>query len=299
MDVGDSSCRSSTDRPPDEAATFLVFVNVSRGRHDSWVGVRVSSHVLGFLLCPNHFCVVVFGAALGDAVKCKRCDLFQPDQRDIVHAALLALGEQLVVDLARAEHQLLDLFWVAADGLVRFIEDTVEHGSRSHVLQGRHATLVAKQILGRNHDERLAELAMDLTSQTVKVVGRGRAVHNLPVVVLDLHALVVGHLGDEMGILINLLQESFQAAAGVLGALSVVSMREQHHQTRLSQPLVFSAGNELIDDGLGAIDEVTELRFPQNESVRVFQTVPRLESQNGEFGQDGVTARESGLGVTA
>ena len=54
------------------------------------------------------------------------------------------------------------------------------------VAERRYAEGVAQQALGRHHHQRLAEAALDLAPQHVEVVGRRRAVDDLPVGVLDL-----------------------------------------------------------------------------------------------------------------
>lgn len=46
------------------------------------------------------------------------------------------------------------------------------------------------------------------------------------------------------------LQEALHAAAGVLGALPVVAVRQQHHEAALAQPLGLAAAHELVEDDL-------------------------------------------------
>lgn len=54
---------------------------------------------------------------------------------------------------------------------------------------------VAEQVLGGHHDERLAELAVQLAPQAVEVVSRRGDVHHLPVAGLDLGAGLAVHVG--------------------------------------------------------------------------------------------------------
>ena len=42
-------------------------------------------------------------------------------------------------------------------------------------------------------------------------------------------------------------------------------MRQQHHQTRLTDPLRLTGRNELINNTLCRVAEVTELRFPDDK----------------------------------
>jgi hypothetical protein len=51
---------------------------------------------------------------------------------------------------------------------------------------------MAEQVLGREDDQRLAEGAVELAAERVEVVGRRRAVDDLPVGRLDLRVLVGG-----------------------------------------------------------------------------------------------------------
>ena len=53
-------------------------------------------------------------------------------------------------------------------------------------------------------------------------------------------------------------------------------MRQKQNDTVLLLPLVFGGNDVLIDDDLRAVDEVTELRFPEDEGVTVGMGVPVL-----------------------
>ena len=45
-------------------------------------------------------------------------------------------------------------------------------------------------------------------------------------------------------------------------ALAFVAVGQKHHETGEQIPFRFSGADELIDDGLGYVDEVAELGFP-------------------------------------
>ena len=109
---------------------------------------------------------------------------------------------------------------------------------------------VTQQRLGGHDDQRLAELAVQLAAQHVVVAGRGGAVDHLDVV-----------LAAE-------LQEAFRTRRGVLGPLALVAMGQQHDQARHAQPLGFARDDELVDDDLGAVGEVAELRLPEHQRAR-------------------------------
>jgi hypothetical protein len=58
----------------------------------------------------------------------------------------------------------------------------VERRIPAQFIECRDDALVPQQRLRRHQDQRLAELAVQLAAQNVEVVGRRRAVGNLPVV---------------------------------------------------------------------------------------------------------------------
>jgi 2-oxoglutarate dehydrogenase complex dehydrogenase (E1) component-like enzyme len=70
----------------------------------------------------------------------------------------------------------------------------------------------------------------------------------------DLHIIFGAHL-----------QEAFETGRGVLRSLSFVTVRQQHDETRHAQPLAFTRRDELVDDHLGAVDEIAELVWCQEE----------------------------------
>src|SRR5579875_2091866 len=81
----------------------------------------------------------------------------------------------------------------------------------------------------------------------------------------------------------------------MLGSLPLVAMRQQHHHAAVALPFRFAGGDELIDDDLGAVSEITELRFPQNQRMRRIQTITELETQDRRLGQQTVVGVETRL----
>ena len=53
------------------------------------------------------------------------------------------------------------------------------------------------------------------------------------------------------------------------------------YQAGLAHPLGLARGDELIDDALGGVGEVTELRLPQDEVLRGVHVVAELEAEDG------------------
>lgn len=55
-------------------------------------------------------------------------------------------------------------------------------------------------------------------------------------------------------------------------------MGQQHDKAGLTHPLSLSRGDELIDDALGSVVEVSELSLPADQGVGVGHGVAQLES---------------------
>ena len=92
-------------------------------------------------------------------------------------------------------------------------------------------------------------------------------------------------LGDLDVVLGRQGEESLEPRAGVLGALALVAVRQQQDEAARLLPLVFAGDDELVDDDLGAVDEVAELRLPADERVAVGDRVAVLEADRGELGE--------------
>src|SRR5262245_39760675 len=75
-------------------------------------------------------------------------------------------------------------------------------------------------------------------------------------------------------------------------SLSLVAVREQKHQRRRDAPFCPAGGNELVENHLGAIDEVAILALPDDESLRFLDVVAEFETDRGIFGQRAVVDLE-------
>ena len=178
----------------------------------------------------------------------------------MLEVLLVAAVDEFVGDLAGGDHHPLDLLGHRYRIGQHFVEPAAdEFGEVARRLLG---TQVA---LGRHQDQRLAELPMHLPAQDVEVLGGGGAVSDLKV--------VFGAL----------LQEALQARRAVLWAHAFLAVRQHHHQARDAAPLRFRRGDELVDDDLGAVDEVAELRFPDDEHVRFVERVAVVEAEHRRF----------------
>src|ERR1022692_4126489 len=81
------------------------------------------------------------------------------------------------------------------------------------------------------------------------------------------------------------LNEAFDASAGVFRSLTFVAVREKHHHAGEQIPFGFAGGDELVDDGLGYVDEVAELGFPEDQSFGIVAAVSIFESEYAGFGE--------------
>ena len=63
----------------------------------------------------------------------------------------------------------------------------------------------------------------------------------------------------DVGVIVAELKEPLDSTGRVLGSLSIVSVREGHDHSGSLEPLSLSRGDELIDDDLASVGEVSEL----------------------------------------
>ena len=69
------------------------------------------------------------------------------------------------------------------------------------------------------------------------------------------------------------------------------AVRQEEDEARLADPLGLAGRDELVDDALGRVEKVAELRLPADERVRVRHRVAQLEAQHAELGQRTVAHR--------
>src|SRR5690606_35320149 len=196
--------------------------------------------VLRLFLAPDDVGVLAEAGQLGrQQLARERVQLLHADQGDVlVQLLLAALFQQVVVDLARAQHHALALLRLDAG-----VRDQVQELAVGQLVQGRHGQLVAQQRLGRQHHERLAGGHAQLAADHVERLGRGG-----------------GH-ADHHVVLRAQLQEALKARRAVLRTLALTAVRQEQRQPGQPAPLGFAGGDELVDHHLGAVGEVAELRF--------------------------------------
>src|SRR5262245_29375351 len=74
-----------------------------------WLDKAPCSHVLGLLLAPHHLSAGKSRQLLDQGPRRERVELLDAQEIDVVESALLALLVEVVIDLAGAEHHVLDL----------------------------------------------------------------------------------------------------------------------------------------------------------------------------------------------
>src|SRR5262249_2037351 len=109
-----------------------------------------------------------------------------------------------------------------------------------------------------------------LAPQHVKVLRRGAAVDQAQVDVR-------GRLENPLG-----------TRARVFGPLAFVSVRQEKNERSLEVPFRSRRGDELVEHHLRAVEEVTVLRLPDNEAVRLVDVVAKLEANGGVLRQRAV-----------
>ena len=83
------------------------------------------------------------------------------------------------------------------------------------------------------------------------------------------------------------------------GPLALVAVGQEQGQPRGLAPLVLGGHQELVDDDLGAVDEVAELGLPHDQRVLVDDRVAVLEAERGVLGQQRVVEPQVGAALLA
>src|SRR6185369_14324198 len=84
------------------------------------------------------------------------------------------------------------------------------------------------------------------------------------------------------------LKETLHTRARVLGTLALVTMRQEKHEARKPVPLVLARRDELINDDLRAVQEIAELRLPDDERIRRVERITELESEHASLAERAV-----------
>ena len=191
----------------------------------------------------------------------ERVELLDTHNGDIVLIVLTTLFQQVVINLTRTHHYALHALRIK---LVDFTDGWQEGAVRQFFEAGNRQRMT-QQGFRRHHDQRTTHPAQRLTTQHVVNLCRGRRYAHL-------HVLLSAKL-----------QITFQTRGGVLRPLPFVTVRQQHHQTTHPAPFLFARGDELVDNHLSTVSEVTELCFPDSQSAWFCGGITVFKRQHGFF----------------
>ena len=233
--------------------------------------VEQRAHVGGLFLHPDDFGVLAVAVEFGgDFLLGERIELFEEDDGGGGVFSLLSFGLKFVADFSGADQD--------AVGFSDFgVGDDVQKILVREIFDRRASVGMAQHALGREDDQRLAPVAQGLAAQQMEIL-RG-----------------VGGLRDLDVVLRGELDEALDAGAGVFRALAFVAVGQQHDDAGEQIPLGFAGADELVDDGLRDVDEVAELRFPEDERFGIVAAVAVFEAEDAGFGESGVVDFAAGL----
>src|SRR5690242_14126973 len=81
----------------------------------------------------------------------------------------------------------------------------------------------------------------------------------------------------------------------MLRPLPFITVRQEQSEPAQAAPLGFARADELVDDDLRAVREVTELAFPDHQGIRLSGRVTVLEAHDGFFREHRVDHLEARL----
>ena len=206
----------------------------------------------------------------GDFLLREGVELFEEDDGGGGVFSLLAFGLKFVADFSGTDQD--------AVGFSDFgVGDDVQEILVREVFDGRTGVGVAQHALRSEDYERLAPVAQGLAAQEMEILRGIAGLRDLDVV-----------LGGE-------LNEALDAGAGMFWALAFVAVGQEHDDAGEQIPLGFTGADELVDDGLGDVDEIAELGFPEDERFGIVAAVSVFEAEDSGFGERGVVDFATGL----
>ena len=228
--------------------------------------------ILGFVLNPENIGAGVGGQNVGELRGGIGIELLDPHDRRGGITQPSAVIQKIVVQAPGAQKHAVDV----RDGGVNLIDDGLE-APRCEVLDSRDRAAAAKQLLGGEGNQWAARASVGLRAKHMEVVGRRR------------------WLAHPHVVLCAQLEVTLDAGRRVIRALALKTVRQHEDERAALAPFLLRGGDELVNDGLGAVGEIAELRFPHNQRVRTLNRVPVLKGQYGVFGQRRIVHPQLGL----
>ena len=104
-----AGCRRGGSRTAGVAHPLVLGVDMGKHPFQIRIDERPRTHVLRLFLAPYHLRIAETGQFVDERLCRERIELFDAQQIDIVDAALLALFQEVVIDLAGTHHDAADL----------------------------------------------------------------------------------------------------------------------------------------------------------------------------------------------
>lgn len=298
-----STSRNRRRRVTSRIHDMLAVVVLSLVEHslNTWLRESPSTSIEWLLLCPDNSLGVWIGVEVVlDLLPWEWVKLLDTSDGGVGDVVVGAVLEESGVDLSGTEDDALDLL-LLLDGLavLGILNYPAEVGVTSELLDGRAGNGVTEKSLREKDDEcyivlvmvryrkgriklTLAELSVHLSAQNVEQVRWRGHVSDLHVAVLVL-ALELLRSWEDTWVLRGQLKITLHAARGVLWSLSIISVWKGHNKTGTLHPLNLTGSDELINDTLSVVGEVTELGLPHDEGVWGGERVTVLESKDTEL----------------
>lgn len=274
----------------------LVSIGLGQGGANTWGHVGERTHVQWFLLTPNQvFDTWVAVQGVTQLGEWEWMHLFDLENSSLLVTDGGTLLVQSGVDLTGAKDNTLNAS-LFVDGLTQLlvVDDPLEVGLTGKLRQLGFGQWVSQQRLGEEKNQRLSKLSVHLTTQQVEQVGRGGWVRNLHIAVLVLSVKLLWGWEHTL-VFVTHLQVSLDSTGGVLWTLTVVTVRQGQDETGSLLPLGLTTGNELIDDDLSSVGEVTELSLPLHVGIRREQGITVFETHDTVLRQGRVRDGEGTL----
>lgn len=130
----------------------------------------------------------------------------------------------------------------------------------------------------------------------MEVIGCCRAIYNLHISLSeDIFIVVIHSVKWYKLVLIAKLEVSLGSGRWVLWTCTIVSVRQQHYKAVLHIPFCLTRCNELIDNNLGTISKITELRFPKSQTIWIGLCISKLVTKHSELREMWVRGNEPSI----
>jgi hypothetical protein len=149
-----------------------MMLGLASGSVDARASVAPRAVIKRLLLAPEQAGIGILIKVGRDKVIGEGRDLLNAADGDVLNATLLTGLEEGKVNLTRAKNVAFDVFG-SDKALVGLGDVALEVGITNHFIEVGARLGVTKQTLREEEDERLAEVAVDLATEDVEVVGRG------------------------------------------------------------------------------------------------------------------------------